>query len=216
MAFDYTTLITSEHRDKPLFTATVGLLTQAVSSIGDASTSLTTAFSLDAAVGVQLDAVGLWVGISRIQNVPIPDSYFTWGTAGLGWGEANWRGPFAATEGVTVLDDDTYRAVIRAKIGSNYWDGTNEQQNLIGQSVFADFGVHCFVVDNMDMTTTIYIIGSPTVVLLEMIKRGVAPPKAAGVRVTGYILASMTGAPFFALDVSTTTLVAGLDFGSFG
>ena len=102
--------------------------------------------------------------------------------------------------------------VIKAKIGSNYWKGTNETLVEIGQTAMSQLGVQCFVLDNMDMSTTVYILGAPTKVLIEMIKRGVAPPKAAGVRITGYILASSPGAPFFALSVPTTTEVAGLDF----
>jgi hypothetical protein len=62
---DYTTLITSEHRDKPKFAALVGLLANAVGDIGAAIQSLPQAFDLDVAIGTQLDVVGLWVGRSR-------------------------------------------------------------------------------------------------------------------------------------------------------
>lgn len=216
MLTDYTPLITNEYSDKPRFVATVALLTSAASAAAEVSASLTTAFSVDDAVGVQLDAVGLWVGVSRRQIVPIADAFFTWDDADLGWNRANWKGPYEATEGITVLDDDTYRAVIKAKIGSNYWDGSDLALNDIGQSAFAELGVHCFVLDNLDMSTTVYILGNPTQALIELIKRGVAPPKTAGVKVNGYILASAPGAPFFALSVPTTSEVAGLDFGSFG
>lgn len=216
MARDYTPLITSQHADKPRFRAMVSLLTSAAAAIGDAALSLTDAFSVDEAVGVQLDTVGRWVGISRSVTVPIAGAYFTWDDPLLGWNAASWKGPYEATEGITTLDDETYRAVIKAKIGSNYWNGTAAGLNEIGQSVFSTLGVQCFVLDNMDMSTTVYIMGAPSQVLIEMIKRGVAPPKTAGVRITGYILASAPGAPFFALSVPTTSLTAGLDFGSFG
>lgn len=216
MARDYTQLITSEHVDKPRFVATVALTTGMLGQAADAALSLTPAFSLDAAVGAQLDKVGLWVGISRNQNIPIPDAYFSWDTEGLGWDQANWKAPYDPVEGITTLDDATYRAVLKAKIGSNYWAGTNETLQVIAESAFADLGVQCFVVDNFDMSVTVYILGAPTAVLVALIKRGVVPPKTAGVRVAGYILASEPGAPFFALDAYTTSEVAGLDFGSFG
>lgn len=213
---DYTTLITSGYRNQPKFLATVALLTSALSSIGAASLALTDAFSVDHAVGVQLDQVGLWVGIGRAQRVPIPNAFFSFGIEGLGWNQANWKGPYDSTEGITLLDDDTYRAVLRSKIASNYWLGSNEALEEIGNEALSDLGVQCFVVDNFDMSITIYILGAPSAVLLEMIKRGVTPPKPGGVRVAGYILASDPDAPFFALDVPETDVTAGLDFGSFG
>lgn len=216
MAEDYTKLITSQHADKPKFVATVDLVASAFGQISDAVLGLVDAFAIDTAVGAQLDVVGLWVGISRNQVVPVTGAFFTFDDAGLGWDLANWKAPYEATEGVTVLDDETYRAVIKAKIGSNYWKGTNEGLDAIGETAFSSLGVQCFMLDNLDMTVTVYILGGPTQVLIELIKRGVAPPKTAGVRVAGYILASTAGAPLFALSVGTTSVTAGLDFGSFG
>lgn len=216
MATDYTSYITSNHAGQPKFSAWVRELTGAVAEVTAGALALQPAFDVDSAVGVQLDVIGLWVGVARKQSVPITGAFFSWNTAGLGWNQANWKGPYEPTEGITNLDDETYRAVIKAKIGSNYWEGTNETLAEIGQTAMSQLGVQCFVLDNMDMSTTVYILGAPTKVLIEMIKRGVAPPKAAGVRITGYILASSPGAPFFALSVPTTTEVAGLDFGSFG
>lgn len=216
MARDYTSLITSQHADKPNFKAVVSLLAGALGQVRDATVAITEAFSVDSAIGAQLDTVGLWVGISRKQKIPVPGAFFTFDNAALGWDLATWKAPYEATEGVTTLDDETYRAVIKAKIGSNYWDGTNAGQMDIGETAFADLGVQCFSLDNMDMSVTVYIVGAPPQVLIEMIKRGVAPPKTAGVRVAGYILSSEPGAPLFALSVETTSLTAGLDFGSFG
>lgn len=215
-ARDYVSLLPNIHRDQPKFRAMVELVTGAFGQVFDATQNLTQDFSVDAAVGVQLDQVGKWVGVSRLQTIPIPNSFFTFNDAALGWNHASWKGPYEATEGVSTLDDDTYRAVIKAQIGSNYWDGSDEELNVIGQSAFTDLGITCFVIDNLDMTVTVYILGEPTVVLLEMIKRGLAPPKTAGVRVASYILASVDGAPIFALSVPTTPVTAGLDFGAFG
>lgn len=216
MARDYTGLITSAFKVQPKFVAVVDALTKPFGQIGDVAINLPVAFSIDTGIGAQLDVIGLWVGISRRQAVPIPNSFFSWNTAGLGWNEANWKGPYTPTEGIVDLDDETYRAVLKAKIGSNYWDGSNAQLNQIGQAALADLGVTVFALDNLDMTSTVYILGAPTKVLIELIKRGVAPPKTAGIGITGYILASSPGAPFFALSVTTTSLVGGLDFGSFG
>jgi len=216
MAADYLKLLPSLHADQPNFSAWLGALTKPFADIYDAIVGITQAFDVDTAVGQQLDILGLWVGIERKQRVPITNSFFTWDTTGLGWGQSNWKGPYEPTEGIVNLDDSTYRSLIQAKIGANYWQGTIESLVNVNNGALSSVGVQCFVLDNFDMSTTVYIMGAPTKALIELIKRGVTPPKAAGVRVTGYILASTPGAPFFALSVSTTSEVAGLDFGSFG
>lgn len=216
MATDYTTLITSLHADKPAFVATVALTTGAFGDMYDTALELTRVFDVDTAVGVQLDIIGLWVGILRKQLVPVTGAFFSWNTTGLGWNEANWRGPYEPNEGIVDLDDDTYRVLIKAKIGGNYWQGAFDEVQVIGSTVLQSAGVQCFVLDNMDMSTTVYILGAPTKVLLEMINRGLVPPKAAGVKILGYILASSPGAPFFPLSAPPTTEGGGLAFGSFG
>lgn len=216
MATDYTTLITNQHAAAPRFVATVALLAGSIGAVADVAASLRTEFDVDTAIGAQLDAVGKWVGISRHQVLPITGAFFSWNTPGLGWNQANWKGVDDPDEGITSLDDETYRAVIKAKIGSNYWSGTADDLRLIGQTALLSVGVQAFILDNMDMSTTVYVLGGPTAVMVQMIQRGVTPPKTAGVRITGYILASTPGAPFFALSVPTTTEVGGLDFGSFG
>lgn len=215
MAQDYSLLIASQHRDKPKFMAMVAATAGELGRLADSTASLGATFDIDLAVGAQLDDIGLWVGQSRSVTIPIPNAFFSWDTVGLGWDQGSWKGPYEATEGITQLDDDTYRAVLKAKIGANYWNGTVQLLNQIAQTAFASMGVNCYVLDNQDMSITIYILGTPTAVLLELIKRGVTPPKPAGVRVAGYILGSVSGAPFFALDAVTGPLTAGLDFGSF-
>ena len=94
MAKDYTTLITSQHKDKSKFVAWLAVLTDAVDDITDVTLHLPTDFSVDAAVGVQLDAVGAWVGVSRQQEYSIAGVYFSFNITGRGWNEANWRGPY--------------------------------------------------------------------------------------------------------------------------
>jgi hypothetical protein len=74
---DYSSLITSEHNQQPRFMAVVDLLTGAAGEIYDALLTTRAAFNLDQAVGTQLDTIGLWVGLSRQQAVPIAGAYFT-------------------------------------------------------------------------------------------------------------------------------------------
>lgn len=134
---DYTNLITSEHADKPKFVATVSALVQCFVDLQNAALQIPFEFDLDNAIGVQLDAVGKWVGISRNVNTPLSGVYFSFDTAGLGFDQGVWQGAFDPSTGVVSLDDDTYRLLIRAKIGANRWDGTLGTSAAILNSIFA-------------------------------------------------------------------------------
>lgn len=212
MATDYTKLITSEHRDKPKFLATVQLFSDVFNAQQSELLAVQKAYDVDVAVGAQLDAVGLWVGVSRIQQVPISGVYLTWDDPALGWDFAVWKGPFEPSQGVTSLDDDSYRAVIKGKIASNYFKGTVLSSNELAAFAFSIFGIYCFIIDHQDMSIDIYVAGGASAVLIEMIRRGTILPKTAGVRINAITLAP---GPFFALDVPTTPVLAGLDFGFF-
>ncbi|AOI57444.1 hypothetical protein WI26_07410 [Burkholderia diffusa] len=135
---DYAALVTSEHRDKPRFMATVGALVQPLVDQINVLVSMPAKFDLDNAVGVQLDDVGLWVGVSRKIRTPLTGIYFSFDIAGLGFDHGTWKGPFDPDTGLTVLDDETYRLVIRAKIGANHWDGTLESSAAILNSIFGN------------------------------------------------------------------------------
>lgn len=213
MSTDYTALLTSAHRGQPRLTDTVSLLTSAISSISDTISALPSKFSVDDAVGAQLDVVGEWVGMSRYVRTPVSDPYFSWDTADLGWDQGYWKPPFAPTEGVVLLDDSTYRAAIRLKILTNHWQGRQEAFTGIPVRLEnAETENLIFAVDHMNMTMTFYVVG-PAIskVLLAVISQEGVLPKPMGVRIVA-VLYSAT--PVFALSTSTTTQ-DGLDVGSF-
>lgn len=133
---DYIGLVTSEHADKPKFVATLSALVQCFVDLQNVTLQIPFDFDLDVAVGVQLDAVGEWVGISRNVNTPLTGVYFSFDTVALGFDQGVWKGPFDPDTGVVSLDDDTYRLLIRAKIGANNWDGTLGSSAAILNSIF--------------------------------------------------------------------------------
>lgn len=212
---EYTALITSEHRDKPRFMAVVGALVQPLVDQMNVLQSMPGKFDLDNAVGVQLDDVGLWVGVSRKIRTPLTGIYFSFDIDGLGFDQGTWKGPFDPDTGLTVLDDDTYRLVIRAKIGANRWDGTLESSAAILNSIFgAD--THVFIEDHQDMSMTIGIAGKvPPAVFLALLAGGYIPLKPEGVRVAYTVVTSVDGAPLFGFDMDNE-LVAGFDTGVWG
>ncbi|KVU22324.1 hypothetical protein WK65_18495 [Burkholderia ubonensis] len=212
---DYTALITSEHRDKPRFAATVAAVVQPLVDQMNLLASMPGKFDLDVAVGDQLDTVGLWVGVSRRIRTPLTGIYFSFDIAGLGFDQGIWKGPFDPDTGLTVLDDDTYRLVIRAKIGANHWDGTLDQSAAILNSIFgAD--THVFIEDHQDMSMTIGISGKvPSAVFLALLAGGYIPLKPEGVRVNYTIVTTVDGAPLFGFDMNNQ-FVAGFDAGAWG
>ncbi|KWC56580.1 DUF2612 domain-containing protein [Burkholderia ubonensis] len=212
---DYTALITSEHRDKPRYMATIAAVVQPLVDQMNLLASTPGKFDLDVAVGDQLDTVGLWVGVSRRIRTPLTGIYFSFDIDGLGFDQGIWKGPFDPDTGLTILDDDTYRLVIRAKIGANHWDGTLASSAVILNSIFgAD--THVFIEDHQDMSMTIGIAGRvPSAVFLALLAGGYIPLKPEGVRVNYTIVTTVDGAPMFGFDMSGP-YVAGFDVGAWG
>ncbi|NSX05101.1 DUF2612 domain-containing protein [Cupriavidus gilardii] len=211
---DYTGLITSEHNHRPKFMAVVTALAQPMVDLMNVLGSMPNKFDLDQAVGVQLDAIGLWVGISRHVSVPLTDVYFSFDIDGLGFDQGAWKGPFDPDNGLTDLDDDTYRLVIRAKIGANHWDGTMESTVAILNTIF-NGDTHVFIQDNQNMTMTIGVSGRPpSAVFLALLAGGYIPLKPEGVRVD-LVIVSTTDGPLFGFDVQND-LISGFDTGVWG
>ena len=206
----YTGLITSEHRGKPKFEALVALVSGSFAGVTNAAASLNEAFDLDRAVGVQLDAIGLWIGLSRKVLVPISGVYFSFDTDGLGWEQGSWKGPYDPDSGITSLDDETYRTMLRAKIAANHWDGTPGHYREIMQHAFSGFGVTVVPVDNQDMSMDVYFFGAvlPAVVI-SLLENGYLLMKAAAVRINGYHVS-----PVFGFD-HDDAYFAGFDTGYF-
>nr|WP_314614272.1 DUF2612 domain-containing protein [uncultured Pseudomonas sp.] len=133
---DYTGKITSEHADKPKYMAMVEAVSQCFLDTNQVASGLPDDFDLDLATDAQLDDVGLWVGISRNIPTPLTNVYFALDTPGLGFDQGAWKGPFDPDNGITILDNETYRSLIRAKIGANHWDGTLESSKAILDLIF--------------------------------------------------------------------------------
>src|SRR5690242_14030798 len=119
----YLAKVPPEHAGDQNFMAELAAVLQPFADAQAVINSLPQSFDLDTAVGVQLDATGLWVGITRQIPVPVQNPWFSWDTVSLGWDQGYWKGPF---EGVALasLDDETFRRLIRAKIAANNCNGS--------------------------------------------------------------------------------------------
>ena len=212
-ASDYTALIPSANAAQPKFTQLVSLIAGAFADANNAARAIESAFDLDTATGPQLDAIGLWVGLSRQVATPLTGVYFSFDADGLGLDQGSWQGPYDPTTGIASLDDDTYRTMLRIKIAVNNWDGSLSSFQAIVTRVLFVYGCVAFCTDNQDMTASIYIAGnSPPAVVLSLLKNGYFSLKPSGVHLY-YFKSSAPPAAFFGFDVSNS-YVAGFDAGA--
>ncbi|WP_447873677.1 DUF2612 domain-containing protein [Serratia fonticola] len=210
----YQRLITSYHKHKPKFYDHISLITQPFIDIQAATNQQINDFDLDTAIGVQLDAVGIWIGISRTIKTPIEGVFFSLDIEGVGLDQGVWQGEFDAG-GLTVLDDDTYRTILRAKIAANHWDGTTETLSDVYQAIFPDHKTRIFAVDNFDMTMDVFITGEDiSAVMKAVIVQGYLDVKPSTVGIKSYTITSEPG-QLFGLDVDNA-FIAGLDTGVWG
>lgn len=163
---DYLANLPALHRDKPKFAATVKLLSGYYADCAKVAASIPGLYDLDNAAGVQLDAVGQWVGQSRnIPGVvvgaffgfligtgaegdpsgvayPTPTPFGEEGSFDTAWGPWYESGSLA-TPNIT-LDDPTYKRILRARIirntvnsgAANQWGGVSGYLLQIANIVF--------------------------------------------------------------------------------
>lgn len=209
---EFLNLIPAANRDKPKFIATVDINIAVPVRVQQLLESMIPLFDVDLAVGQQLDVIGQWAGISRIVNVPIPGVYFEWdGAAENGWDFGTWQPDGNPTE-VTILPDDTYRLLVKAKIAANRWDGTTDQAYAIWEQVFTTLTI--LIQDKQDMTYKLGFYGAPLDSLtLQLVIQGYIPLKPEGVRLAGVFTPVTPTSPMFSWD-SDTDILQGWDEGS--
>lgn len=208
----YTGLITSRHAQKPKFVATVSASVEGMVAVQNVMTGMAgDDFDLDNAKGSQLDIIGIWIGAGRRVKTPLLGVYFSFDIDGLGFDQGVWQGPFDPDSGVVVLDDESYRLVLRAKIASNNWDGTMEGTRAILEIMFPpSSGVLIFVQDNQNMTMTVGVAGPGlTPIQAALLTGGYISIKPQTVRIDYYATPSAPGA-LFGFDVEND-YIAGFD-----
>lgn len=212
-AAEYLALITSEHSQKPKFNATLSAALDPLASLQGVLTNFKTYFDLDTAIGIQLDTIGIWVGVTRQVTIPLVDVYFSWDVSiNTGWDSGSWQGQFDPTNGLVTLPDDDYRILLRAKIVQNNWDGSIPGAYSVWETVFGTSTI-ILIQDNQDMSMTIGIVGAPlSAISKALLTGGLIQPKPAGVRINYYAIGPDAG-PLFAWD-ATSTALAGWETGS--
>ena len=180
----YLSRIASQHIDKPKFSAFVDLYASACVDIQSVLFSLITEFDLDFAIGKQLDTVGEWIGQSRAVPIIVDQIYFTWDlSVQKGWDNGIWRGIGDPDNEQVILDDDTYRRLLKSKVLSNIWKGDMAAIYDIFDA-FVIPTIPILVLDNQDMSMTVQVAsGSMAELDLKMITSNLIMVKPAGVRI---------------------------------
>lgn len=167
---EYEDLLIVQYSGKPKASATVSEIVRRFKNNFDAMAQFDEAFDLDLAVGAQLDIIGKIVGISRNIEGVIPKIFFGFDD------NVNARGfslaPFYTLDQQkytdTQLSDSDYRFFIRIKIAKNHAKATMADDNgsNLNHVILSMFDGYAYMVDNKDMTLTIYIENSPKSYLL--------------------------------------------------
>jgi hypothetical protein len=213
----YVSLIEKFYLSKPNYMATIKTTSDPAIAMQNFIASLIQDFDLDLAVGVQLDAIGVIVGRSRQIESSLMNVFFSWGISGVGWGQGIWLGPYTPTTGVTSLQDEPYRTLLRAKIAANSWDGTIPGALLALADLFTDeSSSSVFLQDNGDMTMTVAVVGSqtPSAMTWALLIGGYVPLKPAGVPVKSYGISSVLSTPIFGFGIADGTYIGGWGIGA--
>lgn len=158
MAIDkYLDNITSQHRDKPKFIAWLSSSLNIIDHAYIMTKNMDNDFDLDNAIGKQLDILGQIIGRKRT----------------LTFQPLNGHNP--------VLDDETYKLVLKAKVAMNMWDGKIESAYEIWNNIFDDIGLQ--LQDNQDMSLTAYVTGYVNQIRQDLIQHVYIVPKPEGVRI---------------------------------
>lgn len=135
---DYLALITSFHRGKPRFTATVAASVEPFSDVQAQLETIAPAFDLDTAIGAQLDTVALFIGPGRTLRVPVRGIYGIFDDPTRGFDSAIWRGPYDTDTNVQSLSDEVFRRFLKACVLLNQWDGTLQPAQRALDRLFPD------------------------------------------------------------------------------
>lgn len=186
----YLALITSEHNQQPKFMAMMELLCSAMGDITAAAQALTDHFDLDTAEGAQLDIIGLWVGQSRVIPKVLLTGFFGFADSivALPFGEitdTSIGGEFyefgAPYSGTTILMDQDYRTILKARIVRNQSSGTIAD---LENALSFIFNAPSFVTDNSDLSFAITVATPITPTAQALLNTMDILPRPAGVRIS--------------------------------
>ena len=157
----YLDLVTSEHSTKPKYMAWLSVLLTPLIDAIKLNEDVKKAFDLNTAIGAQLNIIGKWLEQPRQVD-------------------------FQPTDGSSsVLNDNYYRTVLKAKVVKNQWTGTISNFYSFWNVLFKGQPLQIYLVDNQDMEP-VAIIWSSSVdqMMQDLIANNYIVPKPAGLGLT--------------------------------
>lgn len=182
----YLDLVTSEHSTKPKYMAWLSVLLTPLIDAIKLNEDVKKAFDLNTAIGAQLNIIGKWLEQPRQVD-------------------------FQPTDGSSsVLNDNYYRTVLKAKVVKNQWKGTISNFYSFWNVLFKGQPLQIYLVDNQDMEP-VAIIWSSSVdqMMQDLIANNYIVPKPAGLGLTVRRIDSDTTFGFFGTEFT------GFDTGTF-
>lgn len=157
----YLDLVTSEHSTKPKYMAWLSVLLTPLIDAIKLNEDVKKAFDLNTAIGAQLNIIGKWLEQPRQVD-------------------------FQPTDGSSsVLNDNYYRTVLKAKVVKNQWKGTISNFYSFWNVLFKGQPLQIYLVDNQDMEP-VAIIWSSSVdqMMQDLMANNYIVPKPAGLGLT--------------------------------
>lgn len=203
----YTNLLIIQYNNKPKARATIRLVIDKLLANG-IFFDIRDAYSIETAVGVQLDVIGMYVGVDRFFNIDDPINYFSFTdydevspelqekfglTDYANFDSFQYNGTLNYQSVLTVenrLNDEDFRVIIKLKILQNT---TNHSHKEIDDGMFKFFGLSVRPDSTGDMQMYYFISQSISAIMLAALVKKILP-RPMGV---GLTLIKNVGAGFF-------------------
>jgi hypothetical protein len=208
----YTLMLIKQYWEKPRARAEIEAMVSTWQTVADLLRSLDRAFDLDFAVGKQLDIIGRIVGVPR--NVPAILQRVRFGFSinpvCVGFADrfdftresAPFFNRFDRALTSQQLDDEKYRRVIRVKVAKNSCAAvmSSDDRNSLQDVIRLAFDNRAYIVDNQDMTITLYISPSVSTEEIRLLQRLDLLPRPQTVNYKLVIIAEPTKTFGFSLN----------------
>lgn len=190
----YQNLLIKQYWEKPNAFAEAGVIASGYGKVYDLLTDIVDGFDLDNAVGNQLDIIGRIVGAPRIVPFVLAKQAFGFdnNVNSVGFASkfnatrpgAPFQSKFAPLYTSQQLDDFDYRFFIRAKIAVNIVGAVmvSDERLSIQDAINTAFNGRAYVLDNQDMSLTLYISSEIDIERLRLINNLGLLPKPQAVR----------------------------------
>ena len=194
MIDEYTLLLIKQYWEKPKARAEIELKLRKYKEVSELLKSIPVQFDVDLAIGNQLDVLGRIVGVSRLAPGQLPKIFFGFleNEEAEGFSDmfnvvkegAPFFNKYGAEYTTSELDDVQYRQLIKNKIANNNTSAfmASDEHISIQEAIMGAFKGKAYVVDEQNMTLTLYISRSFPIEEVRMLILLNLLPKPQGVQ----------------------------------